>query len=210
MNLRQPRAVRANSPCAINFVPGAFVAEHQKRRVCGRELYVVVPIRAAQESLHFASLYVDGDELKRPALCKTILHHLAFARIAVSAWRGGRGVRSLISLSSLTSRTGGEFAFLDCLSSLLINDACEQRLVCVDSRDGCARRQFDDLARRFRVEVCRIDCGGEFTVVSNELCVIDLTGLSSDDHDIDATFYDLLYFARLQINCPKSCGCCDD
>src|SRR5260370_36923424 len=87
MNLRESCAVGANWSRTIDFMPGTFVTEHQQRRIGGRELYVVVPVSAAQQRLHFTRFGVDGDKLQRSAFGETVLHHFAFSGIRITARR---------------------------------------------------------------------------------------------------------------------------
>src|SRR5205807_5011881 len=85
MNLRQRRAVGANRPGAIDFVPGTLVTKHEQSWISRRELNVIVPIRSAQKRLNFASSRANSDESQRPSFRQPVLHHLAFAGIVVAA-----------------------------------------------------------------------------------------------------------------------------
>ena len=98
-------------------MPRAFVTEHQQRRIGRRELKVIVPVGAAEERFDLACFRVDGDELQRPSFRETVLHHLAFAGIVIAAPR--RWWHRWLSRLKLSGQ-------------LLIDDSCEQCLVCVN------------------------------------------------------------------------------
>src|SRR4030095_5268236 len=52
VNLSQCRAVSANRPGSINFVPRPLMTKHQQRWISRRKLNVVVPVSAFEERFH--------------------------------------------------------------------------------------------------------------------------------------------------------------
>src|SRR5205085_9905157 len=59
VDLLQACAIRPDRPDAVDFVPRAFIAEHDERGVRGRELEVIQPVRARMELLDLARTVID-------------------------------------------------------------------------------------------------------------------------------------------------------
>ena len=91
MNLLQPGAIGANRPDAVDLVPWSFVAKHNQRRIGGRKLHVVEPVRVGMERIDGAASYVDCVKLhwqaQRPAFLQP-------ASAAAGSWSGVRGPRA--------------------------------------------------------------------------------------------------------------------
>ncbi len=72
-------AVGANGPDAVDFLPSAFVAIHEKGGVGGRKEQVVKPIGVVfKEGRHFPGLEIDGEERHWVSGGESPGHHFAF------------------------------------------------------------------------------------------------------------------------------------
>ena len=60
-------AVGVDHPDAVDFLPRAFVAVHEKSWIDGGEEKVIDPVGAVKEGGHLARLQVDGEEDERLA-----------------------------------------------------------------------------------------------------------------------------------------------
>src|SRR5579875_897151 len=124
---RVVRAVGVDHPDAINLLPGAFVAVHQKVRVSRREKQMVDPVGGVKQNLHRAGPFAvgtglepDGEEYKRKMRGETAFHHLALAHglivrsllvssytIVATAGRGEIGAVLLASVVAFNIGAGG-------------------------------------------------------------------------------------------------------
>src|SRR5262245_51916397 len=177
VNFAQPRVVSANSPDAIDFVPGTLVAEHNQSRIDRRELNVVEPVSRVMKGLQLAALDIDRIERHRQVRRQPPLHHLAFAWIAV-------GPRA---------RCGARRRWRGVLGSALDKTAGQQRLVGIDCepRAGAQFGLFDDGSGLARVQMSGIN--------RPVFEVEDLARLPADDEVAGATIDQFFDLARLEV-----------